>query len=80
MSTELHHIDTIANPLPAMDYNFTRFRPQHLLADARRSLRRVGVRPGEPAPDFELPTADGRSVRLSQLRGKPVLLHFGSFT
>ncbi|RPI90861.1 MAG: hypothetical protein EHM42_00715 [Planctomycetaceae bacterium] len=36
---------------------------------------------GEPAPDFTLPTHDGaRSVTLSQTRGKPVILIFGSFT
>jgi hypothetical protein len=36
---------------------------------------------GDLAPDFDLPTADGSdSVRLSRLRGKPVVLVFGSFT
>jgi peroxiredoxin len=39
------------------------------------------VVPGQPAPDFELPRADGLgTLRLSDLRGRPVLLHFGSFT
>jgi cytochrome c biogenesis protein CcmG, thiol:disulfide interchange protein DsbE len=31
---------------------------------------------GEPAPDFELPTLDGGSVRLSDFRGRPVVLNF----
>ena len=31
---------------------------------------------GEPAPDFALPNLDGAVVRLSDLRGKPVLLNF----
>ena len=31
---------------------------------------------GEPAPDFALPDLDGAVVRLSDLRGKPVLLNF----
>lgn len=31
---------------------------------------------GEPAPDFALPTPDGETVRLSDLRGRPVLLNF----
>ncbi len=41
---------------------------------------------GDPAPDFELErlTDDGKRtdqrVRLSTLRGKPVLLYFGSYT
>ncbi len=35
---------------------------------------------GKPAPDVELRTPDGRTQRLSALRGRPVLLAFGSFT
>ncbi len=41
---------------------------------------------GDPAPDFQLErlTGDGKRtdqrVRLSSLRGKPVLLYFGSYT
>jgi cytochrome c biogenesis protein CcmG, thiol:disulfide interchange protein DsbE len=31
---------------------------------------------GAPAPDFSTKTLDGASVRLSQYRGKPVLLNF----
>ena len=31
---------------------------------------------GEMIPDFELPTLDGRQVRLSALRGFPVLINF----
>jgi peroxiredoxin Q/BCP len=31
---------------------------------------------GDPAPDFELPDHDGNSVRLSDLRGRPVVLYF----
>jgi peroxiredoxin len=31
---------------------------------------------GEPAPDFALPTLDGEQVRLSSLRGTPVVLNF----
>ncbi len=38
--------------------------------------------PGDPAPDFELPTLDHSSrVRLSSFRGsRPVVLVFGSYT
>jgi len=31
---------------------------------------------GQPIPDFDLPTLDGRRVRLSDLRGSPVLINF----
>lgn len=31
---------------------------------------------GQPAPDFELHTFDGQTVRLSSLRGKTVLINF----
>lgn len=40
-----------------------------------------GPRPGEKAPDFELPNLRGGSFRLSGCRGRqPVLLTFGSIT
>jgi thioredoxin-dependent peroxiredoxin len=32
--------------------------------------------PGTPAPDFSLPADDGRTVTLSTLRGKSVVLVF----
>jgi hypothetical protein len=39
------------------------------------------LRAGDEAPDFELATPEGESVRLSALRGrKHVLLEFGSIT
>jgi cytochrome c biogenesis protein CcmG/thiol:disulfide interchange protein DsbE len=31
---------------------------------------------GEAAPDFALPTLDGETIRLSDLRGRPVVLNF----
>jgi len=33
----------------------------------------------KPAPDFELAALDGGKVRLSELRGKPVVLAFWAF-
>jgi hypothetical protein len=78
VTTEL--VDTINQPMGADAYNFERFRFRHLLADVQRSIRRIGVAPGAVAPDFELRTTDGSMVRLSDLRGRPVLLHFGSFS
>ena len=41
---------------------------------------RSTVRAGEPAPDFTLPLLDGGETALSSLRGKPVVLEFGSIT
>jgi thioredoxin-dependent peroxiredoxin len=34
------------------------------------------IEEGKPAPDFELPTDSGETIRLSELRGKPVVLYF----
>jgi peroxiredoxin len=42
---------------------------------ARREEGQV-VKEGEPAPDFELATDTGERVKLSDLRGKPVVLYF----
>jgi len=39
-----------------------------------------GVEPGFTAPDFVLPDLSGREVRLSQFRGKPVILYFWQST
>jgi thioredoxin-dependent peroxiredoxin len=34
------------------------------------------IEEGKPAPDFELKSESGETVRLSELRGKPVVLYF----
>ena len=34
------------------------------------------IEPGDQAPDFELPDQDGRIVKLSDLRGQPVVVYF----
>ena len=36
----------------------------------------AGVKAGDRAPDFALPDASGKEVRLADLRGKPVVLYF----
>jgi len=34
------------------------------------------IEEGKPAPDFELPSDSGETIKLSALRGKPVVLYF----
>ena len=34
----------------------------------------VELKPGDPAPDFALPGSDGRTHRLKELAGRPVVL------
>ncbi len=41
-------------------------------------LQNSSLKVGEAAPDFELTSLDGEVVRLSQLKGTPVLLSFGA--
>jgi len=65
---------------PEEDYNFEHFRTRHLWNDAQATMEVRGVMPGTMAPDFELQSTDGTRIRLSELRDKPVLLHFGSGT
>ena len=44
--------------------------------DAASDEPGTAPRTGFLAPDFELPTLDGGTVRLSELRGRPVLINF----
>jgi len=41
---------------------------------------RISLRAGAPAPDFTATTLEGGTVKLSELRGKPVVLDFWSKT
>jgi peroxiredoxin len=43
---------------------------------SRSKIRRDGLEPGTPAPDFNLPRLDGGELSLSQFRGRKVLLVF----
>lgn len=65
---------------PIDEYNLEHFRARHLLQDGKRTLTDRGILPGEVAPDFELPQVGGDPVRLGDLRGQPVILHFGSYS
>lgn len=46
-------------------------------ADGATGVADIGLREGNPAPEFNLPTLDGAAmVSLSQFRGQPVVLNF----
>ncbi len=42
----------------------------------RQTMKVDLLTPGEPAPDFELTDINGQRIRLSNFRGKPVVLAF----
>ena len=54
------------------------FRLEHMLAarPSAVSSRQAKVTPGMVAPDFALERTDGRTLRLEEFRGKPVLIRF----
>ena len=62
------------------EYNLRHFRTKHIVSDLRGTVEKRGVRPGQLAPDFDLTSTNGEQVRLSDFRGGPVLLRFGSAT
>lgn len=61
-----------------MQYRFPHFKRELMLEDLRFHS---GPQPGQPMPDFELTTTDGRQIKKSDFVGlKPLLLTFGSVT
>lgn len=76
MSEHLDHEPLHHDPTPMTGERFAQLRE----ALARRDERAPKV--GEEAPDFHLPLlhGNGATVRLSDQRGKPVALIFGSYT
>lgn len=52
------------------------------IQEAMKKREERAPKVGEEAPDFELPLlhGDSKTVRLSDLRGRPVALIFGSYT
>lgn len=62
---------------PTTDYNYTSFSFALEQPELDRWLQN-GPHAGERAPDFELEDLDRHRVRLSTLRGQPVVLEFGS--
>ncbi len=47
-----------------------------LVVTRQGGMRTKPVQAGDPAPDFRMPTLDGREVTLASLRGRVVMLHF----
>lgn len=73
-------IEELETRKPPEEYNFEHFTTGVLIDDAKRTIRANGICAGEIAPDFELPKVGGGTIRLSDLRGRQVLMHFGSYT
>lgn len=72
--------EDVAEPVPPEEYNYAHFHPTILAKDAWLTMKSKGPEPGEWAPDFELTDTEDRRWRLSDLRGQPVALIFGSGT
>jgi len=62
------------------EYNYEHFRAAHLVSEIRGAMAGRGIHPGQAAPDFSLTLTDGATLRLHEMRGKPVLLKFTSYT
>lgn len=61
------------------DYNYASFSFALGQPGVERWLEQ-GPKPGTPAPGFEAESLDGRIVSLADLRGRPVVIEFGSYT
>ena len=44
------------------------------LAETLQNARRYDAQGGQPAPDFELPSTEGRAISLREFRGREVIL------
>ena len=76
MTRHLEHEQLHHDPSPMTGERFAQLR--EAMAQREESAPAVG----DEAPEFELPVLDGKgaTMRLSELRGKPVALIFGSYT
>lgn len=64
---------------PATKYNYEAFDFSMEATEFQRWLQDAPAI-GDRAPDFELEGLEGERVRLEDLRGRPVVLEFGSYT
>ena len=60
------------------EYNFEVWDPSR--SKGRFVHFKIVTHAGDRASDFTLPTLDGEELTLSSLRGKPVMIEFGSIT
>ncbi len=61
-----------------MKYRYPHFKREYLMADMAFE---GGPSPGQPMPDFDLPTTEGDRLRKSDFDGRrPLLLTFASVT
>lgn len=72
-------IDTDMPATHADTYNYATF-DFAMEADEFSRWLADGPQVGQPAPEFTLLDLDGNTLRLSDLRGGPVVLEFGSYT
>ena len=63
-------IDRVVHASPAIS------QPAIVTKAATQKDVNIGNRIGFTAPDFTLPTVDGREINLSDYRGRPVILNF----
>jgi peroxiredoxin/outer membrane lipoprotein-sorting protein len=74
-SETVYNVARTGVPVAPSEFSYD---PQRTQAKNRVEVTRAAPESmlGKPAPDFALPDLDGRQIRLSALRGKPVLLEF----
>ena len=72
------NVETELTEFLGQPYNFIDW--VKTVSEREHYLRNEVVRAGEVAPDFTLPLLEGGELSLSSLRGKPVMIEFGSIT
>ena len=58
------------------EYNYDVWRPSQAEFQLLKEIHHAG----DAAPDFTLPLLNGGELSLSDLKGKPVVMEFGSIT